>query len=124
MYFDLGITSPWAPSQLAGLDPHIDPFNFDLTSLGGPVMYYLGGLRTGSGQLPLSLAVLSGTANPLSFTATLSNLTRTLGPVPGSQGSSSGVVLLIFSGVSSGSYTLNIFYTGSTLPVETIRLSL
>jgi hypothetical protein len=87
-------------------------------------MYYEGGLRTSSGQLPLSLAVLSGTANPPSFTATLSNQTRTLGPVPGSQGGSAGVVLLTFSGVSSGSYTLNIFYTGTTLPVETIRLSL
>jgi hypothetical protein len=124
MYFDVGITSPWAPSQLTGLDPHIDPFNFDLTSLAGPVMYYEGGLRTSSGQLPVKLVVLSGTANPPSFTATLSNQTTTLGPVAGSQGSSSGVVLLTFSGVSSGSYTLNIFYTGSTLPVETIRLSL
>jgi hypothetical protein len=121
-YFGHGITAPYLPSQLTGLDPQIDPFNIDLTGTAGPLMYYEGGALT-SGQLPVKLVSLSGVPNPAAFSATLTSSTGTVvGTATGAAGGSPSIVLLSFSSITPGSYQLQIAFNGTS--AFTISLNL
>jgi len=120
-YFGHGTTSPFLPSQLTGLDLQIDPFRLDLTGAGGRVMYYQGGLRSTGGQLNIKLVALTGTPSPSAFSGTLTNSAGTIvGTGTGITGSTSNVVIIPFSGISSGSYKLQITFSGTT----TVKFSL
>ncbi len=123
-YFDHGITKPFSPSQLLGLDPQLDPYRKDLSSQAGPVVYYEGGLRTGSNQLVLKLVALSGAADPTTFTATLTTDSGTLvGTVSGVPGGASAVVLFPFSNVAPGRYQLRIFFLNGSQPIVNISIN-
>jgi hypothetical protein len=122
-YFGHGITTPFLPAQLIGLDPQVDPYKVDLTASAGPVMYYEGGLATG-GSITAKLAALSGTPNPASFTGTLLSPTGVVvGTATGTAGGSPSVVLLSFSGLSASTlYTLQVKFTGSTQPIYRMQI--
>jgi len=121
-YFGYGLTNPFQPSQLTSVDTQIDPFNFDLTSAGGPVMYYQGGLRSSGGQINIQLVSLSGTPTPTSFTATLSSGGTVVASTTGTAGSTTSVVILPFTGISSGVYQLQITYMGTSTLRYTITI--
>ncbi|TMI28381.1 hypothetical protein E6H36_00925 [Candidatus Bathyarchaeota archaeon] len=124
MYFDHGITKPYAPSALTGLDPRVDPFRADLTSQGGPIMYYQGGLRSGTGQLNVQLDALTGTPSPTAFSAVLNTDSGTLvGTTTGTAGSTASLVTFPFSGISPGTYQLRLIFSGAQ-PYMTIMLVL
>jgi hypothetical protein len=122
-YFGHGVTTPFSPSQLMGLDPQVDPYRVDLTSVAGPVMYYEGGPVTG-GQLTAKLLALSGTPNAASFTAMLLTQSGTVvGTASGISGAAPSVVLLSFSGLTTGTlYTLQVNFSGSTQPIYNIQV--
>jgi hypothetical protein len=120
-YFGHGITAPYLPSQLTGLDPQVDPFNIDLTGVAGPLMYYQGGALN-SGALAIRLASLSGVPNPAAFSATLTSSAGTIvGTATGASGGSA-IVVLSFSGLTSGSYQLQIAFNSTN--AFTISLNL
>ncbi len=120
-YFDHGTTTPFRPSQLTALDPQVDPFRADLTSQGGPVVFYEGGPLSGS-QLTAKLVSLSGATNPSLFTGTLSTASGApIGTATG-VGGPGNTVLMSFSGVSSGQFVLAI--TWNLQPAFTITLNL
>jgi hypothetical protein len=123
-YFGHGITTPFLPSQLTGMDPQVDPFIIDLTGTGGPVMYYEGGTLA-SGQLAIKTVATSGTPTAGAFTGKLTTSSGTLiGTTTGTTGSSPIIVLLSFTGISSGSYQIQIFFNNSAQPAFTISLNL
>jgi ABC-type transport system substrate-binding protein len=112
-YFGHGLTNPFPPSQLTGIDPQVNPFQIDLTGAGGPLMYYEGGLRTSSGQLNIQLVALSGTPVPSSFSGTLTSGSTVVGTVAGIAGSTASVVVLPYTSISAGAYKLQIKYNGT-----------
>lgn len=123
-YFGHGTTTPFTTSQLASLDPQIDPFSIDLTGSAGPVMYYQGGLLS-SGQLAIRLAATSGTPNAALFTGALLNPSgTTIATSTGVAGSSPSIVLLSFGTVTSGSYQLKITFNQGSRPTYAISLNI
>src|SRR4029077_15015790 len=122
-YFGHGLTTPFLPSQLISLDPKIDPYRVDLTSTGGSVMYYEGGLPSG-GLVTVKLVSLTAAPNPASLPGTLVCPTGTvIGTASGTTGISSAIVLLGFSGLTAGTlYTLNVSYSGNTQPIYNIQI--
>jgi hypothetical protein len=123
LYMGHGLTSPWLLSQATALDPRIDPFRIDLTTQAGPVMYYEGGVRTGSNQLNIKLVALSGTPTPSSFTGSLTTPAGTVvGTATGAAGSLPSIVMLTFSAISSGQYQLNVSFNGSLTFTITLNI--
>lgn len=122
-YFGHGLTAPFQPAQLTGLDPQIDPFNIDLTAQSGPIMYYEGGLPN-SGQVTIRLVSRSGTPNPSQFIGTMLTSTGTVvSTVTGTIGPSSSIVQFSLSGLSGGNlYQFQLTYNGGSLPVFTSQI--
>jgi len=124
-YYGHGTTNPLAPGGLTGLDPQVDPYRSDLTFQTGPVVYYQGGLRTGSNQLSLKLLALSGTMNPSQFTAALTTDSGTaVGTSTGVAGSAPSIALLNFSGVATGAYKVQITFNSASQAFISLRLTL
>ncbi len=124
-YFDHGITKPYPPGALTGMDPQVDPFRTDLTAQSGPVVYYEGGARDSSGNLNVKLLALSGTPIPSSFTATLlTDAGSFVSSTTGTAGSLPSVVTLTFSGLSAGRYHLQITFNGAAQPFIAVLLIL
>ncbi len=123
LYMGHGLTTPWLLSQTTSLDPRIDPFRIDLTAQSGPVMYYEGGFLAGSNQLNIKLTALSGTPTPSSFTGTLTSSSGTIvGTTTGATGGLATIVLLPFSGISSGQYQLSVNFNGSSAFMITLNV--
>jgi hypothetical protein len=115
-YFGHGTTSPFLPAQLTGMDPQVDPYQVDLTSQSGPVMYYEGGIP-GSGQVTVKMVAVSGSPVPSQFTGTLLTSGGTvIGTSSGTTGSSSSIVQFSFTGlVPSTLYQFRLAYNGNAV---------
>ena len=84
-------------------------------------MYYEGGLRTSSGQLNIQLVALSGTPVPSTFSGTLTSGGTVVGTVTGVAGSTASVVVLPYTGISAGAYSLQISFNGTVKFTITIN---